>query len=186
VLELRAVRLKQQLMNDVRALSNSHTHIHEHTNTRAHEHTHTHTHKRRNHPVTLHITRARVNEDSHTHTYTHTQEEPHTHTHTHIQEERHTDTQISLTLTHSHTLSQEKRREWVKNKDAILAEDPLYQPPPLSESIREDGQYPTVKAMDQIVLDLDRTFYTHRMFVEKNGPGQRALFNVLAVYARCV
>ncbi len=38
--------------------------------------------------------------------------------------------------------------------------------------------------MAQIMLDLDRTFYTHRMFIAKDGEGQQALFNVLAAYAR--
>ena len=37
--------------------------------------------------------------------------------------------------------------------------------------------------MKQILLDLDRTFYTHRDFAEKDGEGQQKLFNVLAVYA---
>jgi hypothetical protein len=37
--------------------------------------------------------------------------------------------------------------------------------------------------MKQILLDLDRTFYTHRDLMEKGGEGQKKLFNVLAVYA---
>jgi hypothetical protein len=47
-----------------------------------------------------------------------------------------------------------------------------------------DGEFPTVEAMNQIQLDLERTFYTHAMFTERDGPGQRALFNVLAAYAK--
>ena len=47
-----------------------------------------------------------------------------------------------------------------------------------------DGQLPTEEAMVQIMLDLERTFYTHAMFTEKDGHGQRMLFNVLAAYAR--
>ena len=33
-------------------------------------------------------------------------------------------------------------------------------------------------------LDLSRTFFTHRLYMERDGPGQQSLFNVLASYAR--
>ena len=39
--------------------------------------------------------------------------------------------------------------------------------------------------MRQIRLDLDRTFYTHMMFMHKDGQGQQELFRILAVYASC-
>lgn len=42
----------------------------------------------------------------------------------------------------------------------------------------------TLQALNQISLDLDRTFYTHKMFMEKGGEGQKKLFNVLATYGR--
>ena len=51
-------------------------------------------------------------------------------------------------------------------------------------STQEDGQYPTAKALKQIELDLDRTFYDHKNLIEKDGPGQQVLRNVLTVYAR--
>lgn len=47
-----------------------------------------------------------------------------------------------------------------------------------------DNDLPSVEAMAQIELDLDRTFFTHTMFACKDGPGQQSLFNVLAAYAR--
>jgi hypothetical protein len=52
------------------------------------------------------------------------------------------------------------------------------------EGAEEDGQYPTAKALKQIDLDLDRTFYDHKNLMEKDGPGQQVLRNVLTVYAR--
>ena len=47
-----------------------------------------------------------------------------------------------------------------------------------------DNKLPSMEAMAQIELDLDRTFFTHTMFATKDGPGQQSLFNVLAAYAR--
>ena len=77
-----------------------------------------------------------------------------------------------------HAVFETARREWVKNREL----NPL-EPPP-EELPDEDGIFPTIKAATQISLDLDRTFYTHKMFMEKGGEGQQALFNILAVYAR--
>lgn len=50
--------------------------------------------------------------------------------------------------------------------------------------LKADTQLPTAKAVRQIGLDLHRTFYTHRMFRERGGEGQQALYRVLSVYAR--
>ena len=47
----------------------------------------------------------------------------------------------------------------------------------------DDGLLPTPAVVKQIMLDLDRTFYTHRDLMDKGGPGQQRLFNILAVYA---
>lgn len=59
----------------------------------------------------------------------------------------------------------------------------LSRPPPLSPP--PPGKLPAYKAVRQIRLDLDRTFYTHKMFMEKDGQGQQKLFRMLAVYASC-
>jgi hypothetical protein len=75
----------------------------------------------------------------------------------------------------------EKRRIWLA-KAKIVPEEEL-EPAPTS-CMEEDGNVPSVKAINQINLDTDRTFYTHRMFMVKGGEGQRRLFNILALYAR--
>ncbi|EGD72297.1 hypothetical protein PTSG_00316 [Salpingoeca rosetta] len=48
---------------------------------------------------------------------------------------------------------------------------------------QQDDEAPSIQAVKQIRLDLDRTFYTHVMFMECDGEGQQELFRVLAVYA---
>eukprot|EP01147_Barroeca_monosierra_P009407 gene9407-1652_t len=45
-------------------------------------------------------------------------------------------------------------------------------------------EYPCINAINQIKLDLHRTFYTHVMFRVEGGKGQQELFRILATYAR--
>lgn len=52
------------------------------------------------------------------------------------------------------------------------------------DALADDGRYPSAKALKQIDLDLDRTFYDHKNLMEKGGEGQQILWNILAVYAR--
>ena len=49
-------------------------------------------------------------------------------------------------------------------------------PLPVPHSVQEDGKYPTAKALKQIDLDLDRTFYDHKNLMEKDGRGQQVIF----------
>lgn len=59
------------------------------------------------------------------------------------------------------------------------------EPPSQSyDSLADDGEYPSAKALKQIELDLHRTFYTHKSLQTKGGQGQQALFNILSVYAK--
>jgi hypothetical protein len=71
------------------------------------------------------------------------------------------------------------RREWAK-VFGTPDEMPCTQP---SSELADDGQFPSNKALKQINLDLDRTFYTHKDFMEKGGVGQTKLYHILAVYA---
>ena len=73
------------------------------------------------------------------------------------------------------------RRTWAA-RDKRLAGDGT-EPAPKS-AVEEDGMLPTIKAVNQIRLDLDRTFYTHKLFMDKEGEGQQKLFRILALYAR--
>lgn len=75
---------------------------------------------------------------------------------------------------------EENRRQWAARAAAGGGED---EPAPIS-FLEEDGLLPSVKAANQITLDLDRTFYTHTRFRERQGPGQQQLFRVLTLYAR--
>ena len=59
----------------------------------------------------------------------------------------------------------------------------MSEPPPVS-FLEEDGLLPAVRAVAQIRLDVDRTFYTHQMFMERGGEGQQKLFRILTLYAR--
>jgi hypothetical protein len=74
-----------------------------------------------------------------------------------------------------------KRREWAAQAKDIPAD--ALGPGPTSW-LEEDGLLPSVKAMNQINLDVDRTFYTHCLFTEKTGRGQTQLRRILSVYAR--
>eukprot|EP00049_Salpingoeca_infusionum_P007035 m.114682 g.114682 ORF g.114682 m.114682 type:complete len:836 (-) comp13548_c1_seq4:92-2599(-) len=65
----------------------------------------------------------------------------------------------------------EKHKHRSKAKRSIPAE------------LSEDDEQPTIKTVRQISLDLDRTFYTHAMFMERGGQGQQELFNILTAYA---
>lgn len=52
-----------------------------------------------------------------------------------------------------------------------------------SEDAPKDEEAPQAKDVQQIELDLDRTFYTHSMFMEKDGLGQQKLRRILRAYA---
>ena len=48
----------------------------------------------------------------------------------------------------------------------------------------EDGELPTALSMNQITLDIDRTFYSHASYQGPDRVAQGHLFNMLAVFAR--
>ena len=69
------------------------------------------------------------------------------------------------------------RRRYLDERAKRMAINPLdvmpSAPPFTVESGQtEDGQIPTVAAMRQIELDQPRTFYTHKLFLNENSPGQ--------------
>eukprot|EP00039_Didymoeca_costata_P005364 m.80934 g.80934 ORF g.80934 m.80934 type:complete len:573 (-) comp12785_c0_seq7:462-2180(-) len=72
-----------------------------------------------------------------------------------------------------------ERRQWAQ----LYGTDEGAKLPQPDDLLSEDGILPTAKAVKQITLDLDRTFYTHQDFKDKGGIGQTKLFNILAVYA---
>lgn len=76
------------------------------------------------------------------------------------------------------------RLQWAQAYSKRAIEEPGTALPMFEGELPSDKLFPSEQAIKQIRLDLGRTFYTHRLFMERDGAGQRMLFNILAVYAR--
>ena len=62
-----------------------------------------------------------------------------------------------------------RRRAWAQQAKDLPEESLASLGPAPTSVLEEDGMLPTVKSMNQIYLDIDRTFYTHRNLVERHG-----------------